>query len=87
MNRVKFLFAWYDFWVGGFYDRKKKDLYFLPIPMIGIVIDCASYYEIVGPNGKSSGFCTNKYGNPKDDVDRGMTLRPIKKREWLNKIK
>ena len=35
---VRPIFAWYDFWVGGFYDQQKRRLYILPLPMIGIVI-------------------------------------------------
>lgn len=35
---IRFLFAWYDLWVGFYYDRKSKSLYILPIPMVGIVI-------------------------------------------------
>jgi hypothetical protein len=36
--KVELIFAWYDFWVGFFFDRKNKWLYFFPIPMIGIII-------------------------------------------------
>jgi len=36
--KVEFLFKWYDFWIGVFYDRKNNWLYFLPFPMIGIII-------------------------------------------------
>lgn len=40
--RIKPLFAWYDLWVGIFWDRAKRRLYVLPIPMIGVVIDFAA---------------------------------------------
>ena len=32
-------FAWYDFWVGLFWDQKKRVLYFLPIPCFGFKIE------------------------------------------------
>ncbi len=38
MKRIKFLFAWYDLWFGFFWDKKKKWLYFLPVPTVGIII-------------------------------------------------
>ena len=36
--KAKLMFAWYDFWVGLFWDSKKRMLYFFPIPMFGIVL-------------------------------------------------
>ncbi len=50
--KIQLLFAWYDFWIGAFYDKKKNWLYILPFPMIGIIIkfpekkiicDCQNY--------------------------------------------
>jgi hypothetical protein len=34
---ITIIFAWYDLWVGFFWDKKKKWLYFFPIPCIGII--------------------------------------------------
>ena len=35
---IRPLFAWYDLWVGVFWDRISRKLYILPLPCIGIVI-------------------------------------------------
>lgn len=36
--RIKPLIAWYDLWVGLFWDSKKRRLYVFPIPCIGFFI-------------------------------------------------
>jgi hypothetical protein len=41
LRRIKPLFAWYDLWVGAYWDRKRRVLYLFPLPMIGVSIDCA----------------------------------------------
>ena len=33
---IQLMFAWYDFWVGLFWDRKARALYICPLPMIVI---------------------------------------------------
>lgn len=34
--KIRLIFAWYDFWIGAFYNVEKQILYFFPIPMFGI---------------------------------------------------
>lgn len=31
---IRVFFAWYDLWVGAFYDRKARALYICPLPMV-----------------------------------------------------
>jgi hypothetical protein len=38
LSHFGYVFAWYDFWVGFYYDRNNKRLYILPIPCIGFYI-------------------------------------------------
>lgn len=38
MIKVRFFFAWYDFWIGAYYDRYFKILYVCPLPMCVIAI-------------------------------------------------
>jgi len=37
--KVKPIFAWYDLWIGAYWDRKARKLYVLPLPCIGLVFD------------------------------------------------
>jgi len=36
--KVKFIFAWYDLWVGVFVDRPKRRIYVFPVPCLGVVV-------------------------------------------------
>ena len=46
--RVRFLFAWFDFWVGAFWDKEKRRLYLFPVPMLGVCVDMGKR----GSNGR-----------------------------------
>ena len=35
--RIRGVFAWYDLWIGAYYDRKGYEL-FLMIPMVGVAV-------------------------------------------------
>lgn len=37
--KVRPLFAWYDMWIGIFWDRSRRRLYILPLPCIGVVVE------------------------------------------------
>lgn len=37
-KEVDYLFAWYDLWIGAYWDREKKWLYILPLPCVGIIL-------------------------------------------------
>lgn len=34
MRRASVRFAWYDLWVGAFYDTAKRTLYVCPLPCL-----------------------------------------------------
>ena len=36
--RVTTFFRWYDLWIGAYWDRKGRDLYVCPLPMVGVKI-------------------------------------------------
>ncbi len=38
ISDVKFVFAWYDIWIGFYWDRKKHRLYAM-IPFVGVYLE------------------------------------------------
>ena len=38
MKKIRAKFAWYDLWIGAYWDRKERVLYVCPVPMILIAI-------------------------------------------------
>lgn len=35
---IRPMFAWYDLWIGVFYDRAKRKVYVMPLPCLGFVV-------------------------------------------------
>ncbi len=59
--KIQFLFAWYDLWIGLFWDSKKRWLYILPIPMCGVIVkfpEIENYFPEFIKLGKSKN-CKN----------------------------
>ncbi len=38
LRSVSLMFAWFDCWIGAYFDRKARILYLCPIPMICVKI-------------------------------------------------
>ncbi len=36
--RARLIFAWYDLWIGAYWDRRQRALYILPLPCVGVVL-------------------------------------------------
>jgi hypothetical protein len=37
--KISFVCAWYDLWVGAYWDRKARKLYVLPLPCLGFALE------------------------------------------------
>ncbi len=44
--KARFIFRWFDFWIGLFWDRKKQILYLFYLPMCGIEFQFRARKEI-----------------------------------------
>jgi len=40
---IKPIFAWYDLWVGFYWDKERRVLYFFPLPTIGFKINFSQH--------------------------------------------
>lgn len=43
--KVEFFFRWYDLWVGFYWDRNNRELYFCPVPCCGLKLDFGPQYD------------------------------------------
>lgn len=47
-KRIRLLFAWYDMWIGAFWDAKNGRLYLLPFPCVGVILEYGNEWERKG---------------------------------------
>ena len=76
---IKLVFAWYDLWVGVFYDRPKQSLYILPVPCLGIKITWGNVskrftdiYDVLALTYCSCIHCKCKCALLTSEEDRGV---------------
>lgn len=73
--RVRLIVRWYDFYIGLYYDRKERALYWLIVPMIGlrfqlvrdeISIDLPGVWELrpARPSGDQAYSTDRSNGDP-----------------------
>ena len=68
LSRMSLAFAWYDLWVGAFYDRKARVLYVCPFPTLLL-----TYRRPAGPSvhGTTPDWRAGRAGHPDDCPDEG----------------
>lgn len=70
---VRLLFAWYDCWIGAYWDRAGRRLYVLPLPMLGFVVQFnnpaleSEYLRFVG-NEREAQRDVCRHGHPNQDI-------------------
>ncbi len=85
MKRFRFFFAWYDLWVGAYYDRKERCLYICLLPCCVVQVDCTRYCAIIGPaSGKAIGWGKRHVLMRKSRWTQ-EALRSVSKKEYLRR--
>lgn len=56
--KIRFIFKWYDIWVGAFIDRSRRAVYIFPVPMFGFSIELKSKCRLCNKWEVWSGMAT-----------------------------
>lgn len=54
-TEFKFIFAWYDMWIGAFWDAKKRRVYIFPLPTLGFYIQLKPVVRCMCPECHADG--------------------------------
>ena len=46
--QIKPFFAWYDMWIGAYWDRGKRRLYVCPVPFFGVYLQALPVCDFCG---------------------------------------
>lgn len=83
--RLSFFFAWYDFWIGFYWDRKSRVLYICPLPCCVFKLDFTEYYEIIGSyTGAAIGLTTDRESVLEEEPR--ATFRRISRKEYYSRL-
>jgi|JI9StandDraft_1071089.scaffolds.fasta_scaffold365936_2 hypothetical protein len=52
---VRLFFAWYDLWIGAYWDRERRMLYLCPVPCFGIALKVFPKFDLINENVEAVG--------------------------------
>jgi hypothetical protein len=80
--KIHFIYAWYDLYVGAYWNSKKRRLYFM-VMGLGLYVEVPVYYEIYSPRcGAAIGACTQKGAEQALRDEPGCVLNRISRQEF-----